>query len=206
TAEQITTAGDTLNTASINVSVASPSISTTGDIFEDEMTTTADTLMAIRITIPRTTSVVICNVEEEPRRATPIPTVQSQDKGKGKMVEPKPTPKNPRKAQIQMDEDLAQRLFEEEQAQYEREQRIARERAAKQEAKDAALIEQMEDVQARMDADEFLAAGLQEQEREQFSVDEQDRFLVETVTPPKIGRSGICFRERYFMIPLHKSG
>ncbi|GJV47368.1 hypothetical protein Tco_1437580 [Tanacetum coccineum] len=47
------------------------------------------------------------------------------------MVEPEPTPKNPRKAQIQMDEELARRLFEEEQAQFEREQRIARERAAR---------------------------------------------------------------------------
>ncbi|GKG50563.1 hypothetical protein Tco_0521663, partial [Tanacetum coccineum] len=26
------------------------------------------------------------------------------------------------------------------------------------------------------------------------------------VTPPKLGRSGMYFRERYFMIPLHKSG
>ncbi|GJV78966.1 hypothetical protein Tco_1514836 [Tanacetum coccineum] len=84
-----------------------------------------------------------------------------------------------------MDEELAQRLFEEEQAQFEREQRIARERAAEQEAKDAALIEQMEDVQARMDADELLAARLQEQEREQFSVDEQARFLVETIAARK---------------------
>ncbi|GKF86416.1 hypothetical protein Tco_0254243, partial [Tanacetum coccineum] len=25
------------------------------------------------------------------------------------------------------------------------------------------------------------------------------------VTPPKLGRSGMCFRERYFIIPLHKS-
>ncbi|GJZ66669.1 retrovirus-related pol polyprotein from transposon TNT 1-94 [Tanacetum coccineum] len=115
TAEQITTARDTLNTASINVSVVVPS------------------------------TIVIRNVKEEPRRATPVPTVQSQDKGKGKMVEPKPTQKNLRKAQIQMDEELAQRLFEEEQAQFEREQRIARERATKQEAKDDALIEQMED-------------------------------------------------------------
>ncbi|GJZ05192.1 ribonuclease H-like domain-containing protein [Tanacetum coccineum] len=161
TAEQITTAGDTLNTASINVSVAGPShvstagpsnvsaagpsTSTAGDIFEDEMTTIADTLVAIRSARPRTTSVMIRNVEEEPRRATPVPTVQSQDKGKGKMVEPEPTPKNLRKAQIQMDEELAQRLFEEEQAQFEKEQRIAREKAAEQEAKDAALIEQMED-------------------------------------------------------------
>ncbi|GJV00394.1 DNA-directed DNA polymerase [Tanacetum coccineum] len=101
------------------------------------------------------------------------------------MVEPEPTPKNPRKAHIQMDEELAQRLFKEEQAQFEREQRIARERAAEQEAKDAALIEQMEVVQARMDANELLALRLQEQEREQFSIDEQARFLVETIAARK---------------------
>ncbi|GJY44466.1 hypothetical protein Tco_0432679 [Tanacetum coccineum] len=182
TAKQITTAGDKLNTASINVSVAGPShvstagpsnvsvvgpsTSTAGDIFEDEMTTIADTLVAIRSARPRTSSVMIRNVEEEPRRATPVPIVQSQDKGKGKMVEPEPTPKNPRKAQIQMDEELAQRLFEEEQAQFKKEQRIAREKAAEQEAKDAALIEQIEDVQTRMDADELLAKRLQQEERE----------------------------------------
>ncbi|GJR65131.1 putative ribonuclease H-like domain-containing protein [Tanacetum coccineum] len=166
TTEQITTTGDTLNTASINVSTAGPSngsavgpsTSTTGDIFEDEMTTIADTLVAIRSARPRTTSI---------------------------MVEPEPTPKNPRKAHIQMDEELAQRLFKEEQAQFEREQRIARERAAEQEAKDAALIEQMEVVQARMDANELLALRLQEQEREQFSIDEQARFLVETIAARK---------------------
>ncbi|GKA77935.1 hypothetical protein Tco_0784472 [Tanacetum coccineum] len=174
TAEQITTAGDTLNTASINVSiarpsnvsVAGPSTSTVGDIFKDEMTTIADTLVAIRSARPRTTSVMIRNVEEEPRRATPVPTLQIQDKGKGKMVKPEPTPKNPRKAQIQMDEELAQRLLEEEQAQFEKEQRIAREKAAEQGAKDIALIEQMEDVQARMDADKLLAERLQQEERE----------------------------------------
>ncbi|GJW83511.1 hypothetical protein Tco_0156656 [Tanacetum coccineum] len=78
-----------------------------------------------------------------------------------------------------MDEELAQRLSEEEQAQFEKEQRIAREKAAEQEAKDAALIEQMEDVQARMDADELLAERLQQEEREQFTVDEQARMLVD---------------------------
>ncbi|GJS68134.1 hypothetical protein Tco_0682699 [Tanacetum coccineum] len=131
TAKQITTAGDTVNTASIdvsvagplNVSTADPSTNTAGDIFEDEMMTIADTLVAIRSTRPRKTSVEIHDVEEEPRRATPIATVQSQDKDflkKNKL-------------------------------------RIARERVAEQEAKDAALIEKMEDIQARIDADELLA-------------------------------------------------
>ncbi|GJR87795.1 putative ribonuclease H-like domain-containing protein [Tanacetum coccineum] len=114
TAEQTTIAGDTVNTASIdvstagplNVSTVDPSTSTAGDIFEDEMMTIANTLVAIRSTRPRTASVVIRDVKEEPRRATPIPIVQSQDK------------------------EIAQRLFEGEQAQFKREQRIARERAA----------------------------------------------------------------------------
>ncbi|GJU22570.1 hypothetical protein Tco_1155912 [Tanacetum coccineum] len=95
-AEQITIVGDTLNTASINVSasgpshvsttgpsnvsVAGPSTSTVGDIFEDEMTTIANTLVGIRSARPTTTSVMIHNVKEEPMRVTPVPKVQSQDK------------------------------------------------------------------------------------------------------------------------------
>ncbi|GKF89278.1 hypothetical protein Tco_0263241 [Tanacetum coccineum] len=123
---------DTLNTASINVSTAGPSnvsvagpsnvsaagpsTSTAGDIFEDEMMTIADTLVAIKSTRPRTTSVIIHDVEEEQGRSTPAPTTQpsSKDKGKAIMQEPKKSPKNPRKAHIQMDEELAQKLFEEE--------------------------------------------------------------------------------------------
>nr|GFA76720.1 hypothetical protein [Tanacetum cinerariifolium] len=125
--------------------------------------------MAIRSTRPTTTSVVIHNVEEEPRRATPLPTVQSQDKGKCKMVEPEPTSKNPIKAQIQRDEKIAQRLFEEEQGQFEKEQRIARKKAAEQEA----------------DADVLLAERLQQKEREQFTIDEQARMLVDLIAERK---------------------
>ncbi|GKA23701.1 hypothetical protein Tco_0709734, partial [Tanacetum coccineum] len=86
--------------------------------------------------------------EEEPPRLNrsvttlqPLPSIDPKDKGKGIMQESEPTPKNPREAQIQMDAEIAQRMFEEEQAQVEREQRIARERAADQKAKDAALID-----------------------------------------------------------------
>nr|GEV62862.1 uncharacterized mitochondrial protein AtMg00810-like [Tanacetum cinerariifolium] len=148
-AEPVYIAGDAVNTASVipDVSVAGPYTSTAGDIFKDEMTTIPDTLMAIRSTRPRTTSVVIHNVEEEPRRATPLPTVQSQDK---------------------------------EQAQFEREQRIAKEKVTEQEAKDAALIKQMEDVQARRDADELLVERLQQEEREQFTVNEKARMLMKS--------------------------
>nr|GEZ89848.1 copia protein [Tanacetum cinerariifolium] len=71
-AKLISTAGDAVNASSVipdvsvdgpSTSVAGLSISTLEDVFEDEMTTMADTLMAIRRTRPRTTSVVIHNVE-----------------------------------------------------------------------------------------------------------------------------------------------
>ncbi|GJU06975.1 hypothetical protein Tco_1123405 [Tanacetum coccineum] len=147
TAKKNVNAAEPVNAASVipDVSVAGPSTSTTRDIFEDEMTTIVDTLVTIRSARPRTTSVVIRDVEEEPRRATPVPIVQSKDK----------------------------------------EQRIAREKAAEQEAKDAALNEQIEDIQARMDADALLAERLQQEEREQFTVDEQARMLVDLIAEKK---------------------
>nr|GEU78458.1 hypothetical protein [Tanacetum cinerariifolium] len=65
--------------------------------------------------------------------------------------------------------------------QFKREQRITRGKAAEQEAKDAALIEQIEDVQARIDADVLLAEKLQQEEREQFTINEQARMLVDLI-------------------------
>ncbi|GKD97570.1 hypothetical protein Tco_1381467 [Tanacetum coccineum] len=160
TTEQTTTAGDTVNTASIDVSAArpsnvstiDPSTSTVGDIFKDEMMTITDILVAIRSTRPRTTSVIIHDVEEEPRRSTPAPTAQpsSKDKGKTLMVEPEKPLKNPRKAQIHMDEELAIRLHEEEKDELER---MQRERVAQEKASNAALIAEFDNVQARMEAD-----------------------------------------------------
>ncbi|GJT27343.1 putative ribonuclease H-like domain-containing protein [Tanacetum coccineum] len=164
-----------VNTANIDVSAAGPSdvstadpsTSTAEDIFKDEMMTIADTLVAIRSTRPRTTSVIIHDVEEEPRKSTLAPTTQpsSKDKGKALMVEPEKPSKNPRKAQIQMDEELAIRLHEEEKAKLER---MQRERATQEKASNAALIAEFDNVQARMEADALLTAILQEKEREQF--------------------------------------
>ncbi|GJS56631.1 hypothetical protein Tco_0629993 [Tanacetum coccineum] len=66
-----------------------------------------------------------------------------------------------------------------------RKQRIARERAAEQEAKDAVLIEQMEYIQARMDAYELLVERLQQEEREQSTIKEKSRMLVEMIAEMK---------------------
>ncbi|GKC43389.1 hypothetical protein Tco_1061111 [Tanacetum coccineum] len=98
------------------------------------------------------------------------------------MVEPGPTPKNPIKAQVQRDAEIAQRLHEKEKAELER---MQRERAAQEEASNAALIAEFDNVQARMEADALLAARLQEKERGQFFIDEQARFLVEIIAERK---------------------
>ncbi|GKC85052.1 putative ribonuclease H-like domain-containing protein, partial [Tanacetum coccineum] len=60
-----------------------------------------------------------------------------------------------------------------------------KERATQDEASNAVLREEFDNVQARIDADALLDARLQEKEREQFSVDEQARFLVETIATRK---------------------
>ncbi|GJR16603.1 hypothetical protein Tco_0799255 [Tanacetum coccineum] len=138
------------------------------DVNDIEPVSTAGDAVTIASVIPDINTAKPSNVSavgpstKEPRRATPVPIVQSQDKSKSKIVDPEPTPKNPIKAQIQRDAEIAQRLFEEDQAQFERKQRIA-----------------------RIEADALLAARLQEEEREQFSIDEQARFLVETIAERK---------------------
>ncbi|GJT32358.1 hypothetical protein Tco_0922777 [Tanacetum coccineum] len=63
------------------------------------------------------------DVEESPRPTKILPNIDPKDKGKGIMKEPEKPPKNPRKDQIQMDEELAMRLHEEEKAELERMQR-----------------------------------------------------------------------------------
>ncbi|GJU93272.1 hypothetical protein Tco_1318028 [Tanacetum coccineum] len=122
---------------------------TTTTAFEDEDLTIAQTLTKIRSQKDKEKGkgVAFRAAQEESTRPIRIlPTIDPKDKGKGIMKELEKPPKNLIKAQIQRDAEIAQRLFEEEEAHFEREQRIARERAAEQEAKDAALIEQMEDI------------------------------------------------------------
>ncbi|GJX63758.1 hypothetical protein Tco_0296658 [Tanacetum coccineum] len=61
---------------------------------------------------------------------------------------------------------------------------MQRERAAQEEASNASLIAEFDDVQARMDADALLAQTSRK-EREAFSMIRQARFLVETIAERK---------------------
>ncbi|GJY72292.1 hypothetical protein Tco_0475995 [Tanacetum coccineum] len=185
-----------VTTASVSISTAEPRTptTTTTTTFEDEDLTIAQTLVKIRSQKDKEKGkrVAFRVAQEESARPTRIlptarptrilPTIDLKDKGKGIMQEPEKPSKNPRKAQIQMDEELAMRLHKEEKVALER---MQRDRAAQEEASTTALTTEFDDVQARMDADALLAARLQEEEREQFSIDEQARFLVETFTERK---------------------
>nr|GEX07347.1 zinc finger, CCHC-type [Tanacetum cinerariifolium] len=128
-------AGGAVNTATTKVSAASASVTSVG----------VSISAAEPRTPPTTTTTAFKDVN--------LTISQTLVKMISIMQEPEKPPKNPIKAQIERDAEIAQTLFEEEQAQFEREQRIPREKAAEQEAKDGALIKQMEDVQAKMDVD-----------------------------------------------------
>ncbi|GJU00093.1 hypothetical protein Tco_1110431 [Tanacetum coccineum] len=193
--------GDTVNTATTGVSTASASVTTIGvsistakprtppttttTAFEDEDLTIAQTLVKMRSQKDKEKGkgVAFRATQEESARPTRIIlTINPKDKGKGLMQEPEKPLKNPRNAHIQMDEELAIRLHKEEKVALER---MQMDKAAQEEASNAALTAEFDDVQARMDADALLAVRLQEEEREQFSIDEQARFLVEIIAERK---------------------
>ncbi|GJV11172.1 putative ribonuclease H-like domain-containing protein [Tanacetum coccineum] len=88
------------------------------------------------------------------------------DKGKGILIKPvKPMKK---KDQISLDEETALNL----QAKFDEEERLAREKAEKEEEANIALIETWDDIHAKIDADQ-LAKRMQAQEQEELFVEEK---------------------------------
>ncbi|GJZ37548.1 synaptobrevin, longin-like domain protein [Tanacetum coccineum] len=108
------------------------------------------------------------------------PKFQQKDKGKAIMTEPeKPSKK---KDQIQIDEELALRLHAEEQAKFER---LQKERATQEEASRATIYEEIDNIQAMIEADEKLAARVQAKEQELYFIEEKSRLLVEMIEERK---------------------
>ncbi|GJS61798.1 uncharacterized mitochondrial protein-like protein [Tanacetum coccineum] len=62
---------------------------------------------------------------------------------------------------------------------------LEKERVAQKEASRAAIIEELDSIQAMIEADEQLAARLQAEEQEQFSIEEKSRMLVEMIAERK---------------------
>ncbi|GKE45573.1 hypothetical protein Tco_1472857 [Tanacetum coccineum] len=96
------------------------------------------------------------------------------------MTEPKKPSK--KKDQIQIDEELALRLHAEEQAKFER---LQKERATQEEASRATIYEEIDNIQAMIEADEKLAARVQAKEQELYFIEEKSRLLVEMIEERK---------------------
>ncbi|GJZ91019.1 putative ribonuclease H-like domain-containing protein [Tanacetum coccineum] len=113
----------------------------------------------------------------------PLPKIDPKDKGKKKIEEEDESesesdgiPQAEKKfKQLESDEELARKVQEEWEAEEER-NRIAEENAANEE-----LIKDFDDIKARIEADRLLAEKLQEQEREQFTIEERAKFLHDTI-------------------------
>ncbi|GJW95004.1 putative ribonuclease H-like domain-containing protein [Tanacetum coccineum] len=113
----------------------------------------------------------------------PLPKIDPKDKGKKKIEEEDESesesdgiPQAEKKfKQLESDEELARKMQEEWEAEEER-NRIAEENAANED-----LIRDFDDIKARIEADRLLAEKLQEQEREQFTIEERAKFLHDTI-------------------------
>ncbi|GJX68472.1 putative reverse transcriptase domain-containing protein [Tanacetum coccineum] len=91
--------------------------------------------------------------------------VKIQDKGKAKMIEPKPVKKLSKKDQLKLDEEVAQRL----QAKFDEQVRIEREKAEA----NIKLKETWDNIQAKIEADQLLAKRLLAREQEELTIEER---------------------------------
>ncbi|GKC03354.1 hypothetical protein Tco_0994964 [Tanacetum coccineum] len=113
----------------------------------------------------------------------PLPNIDPKDKGKKKIEEvdefeseSDDIPQAEKKfKQLESDEELARKIQEEWEAEEERN------RIAKENATNEVLIRDFDDMKARIEADRLLAEKLQEQEREQFTIEERAKFLHDTI-------------------------
>ncbi|GJY83203.1 hypothetical protein Tco_0496579 [Tanacetum coccineum] len=167
TADPVTTAGEVVTTASVEISTASPTETTITDDL-----TLAQTLIEIRSAKPKVKGVVIGEQSESTTRTRPQ-QLPSKDKGKAIMEEPeKPTK---RKDQIRHDEEVAQRLQAQMQAELEEEDRLVRQR------EEEANIVSWDNVQAMIDADYQMAQQMQVEEQEKLSIKDIRRKEVRNI-------------------------
>ncbi|GKB23879.1 hypothetical protein Tco_0863280 [Tanacetum coccineum] len=113
----------------------------------------------------------------------PLPKIDPKDKGKKKIEEEDVSesesdgiPESEKKfKQLASDEEMARKVQEE--WEDEEERNIL----AEEEATNDALIRNYDDIKARIEADRLLAEKLQEEEREQFTIEERVKFLHDTI-------------------------
>ncbi|GJY36064.1 putative ribonuclease H-like domain-containing protein [Tanacetum coccineum] len=166
--------GETVHTATIGVSAVSAPVTTTGvaistaqprtppttaaTAFIDEDLTIAQTLIKMKEEKVKEKGVAIKDVEDSPKPIRSINTLQLLP-----TIDPK-------------DKELAQRLHDEELAELDKAQK---ERQKQEEATSAALAEEFDKIQARIDADHELAVRLTHEEQEKYTIEERARLLEE---------------------------
>ncbi|GJT19627.1 hypothetical protein Tco_0878333 [Tanacetum coccineum] len=137
--------------------------------------------------------VEIRNVEETERpRPTstrsiltlrPLPKIDPKDKGKKRIEEEDEsdtesegiTEAEKKFKQLANDEEVARKVQEEWEAEEEKK------RLAEEEATKAALSNEYDFIQARLNADKILAEKLQEEEREMYTIEQRTKFLHDTI-------------------------
>ncbi|GKA45272.1 hypothetical protein Tco_0738068 [Tanacetum coccineum] len=159
---------DELNVVEEIVEVINTVNAATTTTDDDGDITLAQALEEMKSTKPKKKGVVIQELGESTTTiSSQLSSQQSQDKGKGILIEPvKPMNK---KDLIRLDEETALNL----QAEFDEEERLAREKAEKEEEANIALIETWDDIQAKIDADHQLAERMQAQEQEELSIEEK---------------------------------
>ncbi|GJT14202.1 putative ribonuclease H-like domain-containing protein [Tanacetum coccineum] len=161
TTDPVTTASGVVIIASVEVPVVKQEL----EKGTTTTTTTAATIIIAASTRPKVKAIII-----QEQVQAPTPTVSSQqsshvkDKGKAKMVEPKPVKKMSKKDQIMLDEELALKL----QAKEEEEERLAREIAQQVEEVNISW----DNMQAMIDVDYQMAQRVEAQEQEELSIEE----------------------------------
>nr|GFA57308.1 hypothetical protein [Tanacetum cinerariifolium] len=123
--------------------------------------TLAQALKALMTSKPKVKGIVIQEQEELGKSTTTIATIpkrQSQDKGKGIIIEEPVKPK--KKDQIRLNEEVTKRL----QDKFNEEEIFGRERAQKKQEANIALIRTWDDIQEKIDVDHQLAERFQAQE------------------------------------------
>ncbi|GKE64987.1 hypothetical protein Tco_1519148, partial [Tanacetum coccineum] len=140
--------------------VAIDSTTTTTTTTVDEFTL-AQTLIVIKAAKPKAVTTAATTTTTAVTR--PKARGVAKDKGKAKIIEPeKPLKK---KDQILIDEEIAQKLQVQLNAELEEEEKLAKQR------EEDANIAEWDNFQAMIDADYELAARLQAQEKEEFTVE-----------------------------------
>ncbi|GJY73050.1 hypothetical protein Tco_0477481 [Tanacetum coccineum] len=141
-------------------------------IITTEEITLAQALEALKTLKPKVKGIVFQEPSKSTTTTTTISSQKSQDKGKGIMIE-EPVKPMKKKDIIKLDEEVALML----QAEFDKEERLTREKAEKEKEANIALTKKWDDIQAKIEADHELAQRLHEDEQEELSVEEKAKLF-----------------------------